>query len=190
MMRAFLCLALVGCSGGSSSSSDAGGVDGASAATQATGMVRGETVRVTSAYAIHHDNFGFGIPGIELYVSTGADTCTARFPATKNATNFVIDVIGNPLAPGDYTIIDAGPGAAVTAPKNGEADVVYNTTDAFCAEGTEDVATGGTLVLTRSDQAGVAGTFDITFTDGHVTGTFDAPLCDATSTPTYSVNCN
>ncbi len=188
MRRAVVLLgfAIAACSG----SSPADRPDAGSSVTSASGVIHGTAVHATSSYANARADFGIGLPGVELYVDTGADTCTARFPATKNATNFIIDIIGAQLAVGDYTVIDAGPGAGVTAPQQGQADAVFNTTDATCTEGTEDVATSGTVTLTESDATHIAGTFDITFGDGHVSGAFDAPICAPSATPTYSLTCN
>jgi hypothetical protein len=85
------------------------------------------------------------------------------------------------VTPSTYTV-----GASATP----TASVVYQTTSATCGEGRSAVATSGTVTVSAVGDAGVSGSFSVTFGEsdylmqpalGTLTGTFDAPLCPASN---------
>jgi hypothetical protein len=57
-------------------------------------------------------------------------------------------------------------------------DVSAEVDDQAC-NSTSEVAASGTVTLTQVNSCGVVGTFDITFTPDHLTGSFTAPTCTA-----------
>jgi hypothetical protein len=99
------------------------------------------------------------------------------------------------VGPSTYTV-----GAA----SNPTASVLYRTTTATCGEGRSAVATSGTVTVSAVGDAGVSGSFSVTFGEneylmqpalGTLTGTFDAPLCPvpdagATEAPDGGVVCH
>jgi hypothetical protein len=181
---------LTGCSSkssGSVGSTDSGPDSSPRPGTSATGNVGSAPVRVASAYAYPRVISNTDTPGVQLFVTTGPDTCSHRFPLVKNATSFFFEIAAQPLTPGTYSVIDAGP-AANRVPSEGQADVVFYWTDANCVQQQSQVGTGGTLIVTASDANHVAGTFDVAFGADHVKGSFDATLCGA-ETPEYGLTC-
>ena len=59
-------------------------------------------------------------------------------------------------------------------------DAQYARYDAQCGSPQGESVTAGTITLTELDACGVAGSFDLTFSNDHVTGTFTAPTCALT----------
>ena len=55
--------------------------------------------------------------------------------------------------------------------------VGYGALDATCRVSASASATAGTVTFSKIDATGIEGTFDLTFSTAHVTGTFDAPTC-------------
>jgi hypothetical protein len=60
--------------------------------------------------------------------------------------------------------------------------VVFAAFDATCENRSMEPAQEGSVTLTSHDATHFAGTYDLTFPEGRVTGTFDAPAC-ALGTP-------
>jgi hypothetical protein len=83
----------------------------------------------------------------------------------------------NTVTPRTYT---------VGASANPTANVLYRTTSATCRGGRSAVATSGTVTVSAVGDAGVSGSFSVTFGEneylmqpalGTLTGTFEAPFC-------------
>jgi hypothetical protein len=64
-----------------------------------------------------------------------------------------------------------------TAP--GMVDVQYAFYDQTCNTPFGESANSGTVTLTRADACGLVGTFDVTMSNDHVTGSFAAPPCNS-----------
>ena len=104
-----------------------------------------------------------------------------------------------PIAPGEYTIVNMGPSGnsmgcifMCNLLGLGQGDAMLSIADANCVTappGPKNWATGGTLTVTTSDAAHIAGKFHITFTDGDVTGDFDAPVCTGAEMTSFAPTC-
>ncbi len=56
-------------------------------------------------------------------------------------------------------------------------DVQYATYDATCQSNTGESSTSGSVTITKADSCAIQGTFDVTLSNDHVTGSFTAPNC-------------
>jgi hypothetical protein len=84
-----------------------------------------------------------------------------------------------PVAPGTYAVV---PSTGPTLGPDGTstfASAEYGAGSADSCASTSETATGGTVTITTVSAAHVVGTYDLTFPDGSVQGSFDAPGCDA-----------
>jgi hypothetical protein len=59
----------------------------------------------------------------------------------------------------------------------------YRKTDENCAGSLPSLATAGSVTFSEIDSSTIRGTFDLTFTNDHVTGDFTAPVCDTGNVP-------
>jgi hypothetical protein len=113
------------------------------------------------------------VQGLELFLSSSADECTSRPGRTFGEIAF--EIPGAPIALGVHTII--GDSSIARVPAEGEATATYATVK-DCQGGGSDQATSGSITVSSATPGEVSGSFDLTFPDGHLTGTFDAPICD------------
>lgn len=175
-------IGVAACSSGSSGPSapsgpDSGGPTGGSEGNTISGTVAGSTPQIRGAIAFVRPVAAGSAKGLDLVLSSNAATCSI-FPG-RSFSEFEIQVPGSPVAVGTYTVINSSSGVV---PIQGQASVVFGTT-VDCTGGKNDAGTGGTVTITASDANHTAGSFDITFADGHVTGTFDAPVCSPEAGP-------
>jgi hypothetical protein len=182
---AFGCLGLllasvVACSGGNKAASSGGGT--------ATGSVGGQSLAVEGAISVHDVG---GAPEVDSWDVTLAGeplTCgpnggmSMTGPIQFLSLRVINALWGGsaPLvAPGTY-VIPTG----LTGPTAGSDGVVryavagYVSGSSACGSST-DQATGGTVTITTLSSTHVVGSYDLTFPDGSLKGSFDAPGCDA-----------
>lgn len=131
-----------------------------------------------------------------ILLTNAANTC-AKLTADqqpKNAKAILIEIglqtpngVSAPTAAGTFTVYTK----ATVGNYNGNvALVTYLATDANCNPLTPIDANGGTVVVSRVDNNGYAGTFDITFTDAsHIQGSFTANRCNALTESLGGTSC-
>jgi hypothetical protein len=85
-----------------------------------------------------------------------------------------VDLRGAPLAAGTVTIVPGGSTSPI--PSAGQGTALFGSV-ADCAGGASEYSSSGTVVVQTIDAEHVVGTVDVTFGDGHLTGSFDAPIC-------------
>jgi hypothetical protein len=159
--------------------------------TVVNGTVTGDSLTVKDAMTLDGSQSGENVPdaaGIVVIASTSG-ICPAfqNNTVAANATQLVLtlyrtDSGGNVKSPGtgDYTINNRDPVPANSA----IAVAAFAVTGATCGPvpGQGGIATSGTVHLSSmslSTNGGAQGTFDLTFETDHLTGSFDAPFCDA-----------
>ena len=114
-----------------------------------------------------------------------ADACSVAdervHPSSKQLTFLISDDVNAgstgtpPSKPGTYTVT-----SPVNMPGRGPvAECGFAVLDATCAASAPASAScdSGTLILSRVDAQGYAGTFDVMIAGSRVTGAFDAPSC-------------
>ena len=110
--------------------------------------------------------------GLVINIADKDDTCTVLH--TQSATFLSLELTGQPTAGSTFTVIDAD----VTSATTGQAEVDFSGSTATCADnGASATATSGTVTVTAISSSEVSGTFDVTFANGHLTGSFTAPIC-------------
>lgn len=160
------------CSGGSGGTTDGAGASPGNSV--ASGSVGGASPQLVSAVASYQVITLASVRGLVLVLSSASNTCTAS--PGRSFTQIQFQVPGSPVAPGSYTIINGIVPGPSPIPLAGQALGSFAAVN-NCMAGADEYATSGVLTLTASDAARVAGTFDLTFRDGHVAGHFDAPIC-------------
>lgn len=163
--------AVVAC--GSTSSSPGSGSNTTPIAS-VNGTIGGTAPQAVSAIASYRPITVGSVQGLSLSVSSNATTCTV-WPG-RSFTQFSFEIPGSPLSPGSYVVV-SGDYVHHPIPSPGQATVNFSVTQDCKGMGSNDDATSGTVTISASDGSHVAGAFDVTFGDGHVSGTFDAPIC-------------
>ncbi len=105
-------------------------------------------------------------------VTGGADTCLAATAGSRLASSFQVVIDTSAREPGRYAFGD-GWGATYRLANNG------------CATASEGAAVDGTLEIDSADTA-LRGIADVTFANGRIIASFDAPFCEA---PTVASGC-
>lgn len=111
---------------------------------------------------------------LRVVISSQGQICSAT-PVRANTTLFMIDALG-----GDDTF-KTGTYTQTMEDKPGQVDVAVSRFDDACGtQGSDYGAESATVHITSVTDTSVAGTFDVTFTNGHGTlqGSFDVPRCD------------
>jgi hypothetical protein len=98
-------------------------------------------------------------------------------PNVSNAAQIVL-ILGSETDPADVV----GPGSYATGDRLGVVLLVY---DAAC-NSSGGAAMTATVDITKITDTAIAGSFDLTFAAGQITGTFDAPLCNPPVEPDAS----
>ena len=150
---------------------------------QITGGVTGVPMDTTTGVSIAK----LEPPALQIKIAVSAISCTA----TDVADHITIDVAN--AAVGSYTVVKGYPRLPDLAGFQARAHIcpakVDATSDAGVSETGFDAGPPpchdqlrvGTVELTRVDNkvnGTIEGKFDLTFTDGQVTGTFSAPRCN------------
>jgi hypothetical protein len=159
----FLTLSIIGCSTTPSTS-----IDG--------GMIAGTEFTVVDSATMVRTNRGLA----NVMLSDYADTCSVaderEHPSSKQLTFLLTDADADaaPSAPGTFQLY-----TLENLPTTGlVGECGFAALDATCqATSSSMPCSSGTVVLTRVDDTGYAGTFDVVLNDVHVTGSFDAPTC-------------
>lgn len=81
-----------------------------------------------------------------------------------------------------------GPTSARAYDVPSEYYVAYASDDATCHVSIDTSASQGTVTISKIDGSGIEGTFDLTFSTGHVTGSFDTATCSPAPVGT-SISC-
>ena len=128
--------------------------------------------------------------GLHIYTFTSAcSKFTAQaYQANSNHIQMMLiasqispTFIARPLTPGTYDALGIG----YTGGDLGSVDVNVQYIDGMCQlpYPYPVESTSGTVVVTKVDSSGIAGTFDVMFGADHLTGSFDAPTCGGPSAP-------
>ncbi|MEP6862891.1 MAG: hypothetical protein ABJE66_19850 [Deltaproteobacteria bacterium] len=135
------------------------------------------------ANAVTANGFDFDMMSTMVEMTTFANECSLQMTSTGTPNGHLLifdlastDSAGHsaPIsAPGTYTVFS---GSAAASSKLSE--VYYEVDGANCLKASTEFATSGTVTVT-SATAPLAGTFDVTFPDGHITGSFSAANCAA-----------
>jgi hypothetical protein len=127
------------------------------------GTVGGESVSVVDQVA-----FATGSPigsETQINLTNYAGACAVAQQGDQEGSSVIkIHMVGFPPPLGANPISDT-------------VDAEYKTFDATCNTAAKSEATAGTITVTVASENEVSGTFDLTFADGHLTGSFDAPTC-------------
>jgi hypothetical protein len=170
--------------GGSPSVGGAGG-DGGTLEPSAmlSGSVEGESFAPVSVISGVSPLYVFVMTALEtdhtaVAISGFADECGNT---VVEGLSLYIDIFQNPSLP-DSTVTEPGTFAAWLPPLNGgdtptDNRAVLTFIDNGPTGGSASVAQSGELTITSVSEAGISGTFDVTFENGELTGTFDAPAC-------------
>ena len=190
-MKQLMCLvALVACGGdhattdASTQQHDAKPVD-ANPGNVVTGTLGGSSFNALDAVsnAVMADGVDFDGMSTMIEMTTFANECSLQTSSTGTPNGHLLvldlattDAAGHsaPItAAGAYTVFSGSP-----APSSKLAEVYYEVDGADCLKASSEFATSGTVTVTAVT-APISGTFDLTFADGHVTGSFIAPSCAA-----------
>jgi hypothetical protein len=170
MHRLVACLlALTACS----STTHVGGGSGA-----VNGTVAGNSLAPSDTVAIigSQNSSGVNVQYAAIVLSDVGAMCTrlTNHQAAPNGTGLAL-VVGTSAAlvqPGTYTINAHGAETATAE---------FAKVDAKCQSTLMDAATGGTVTITTFSTSEVSGAFQLTFPDGSLSGSFDAPACPGLS---------
>ena len=190
-MKQLMCLvALVACGGdnattdASTQQHDAKPID-ANAGNVVTGTLGGSTFVALDAVgnAVMANGFDFDGMSTMISMTTFANECSLQTSSTGTPNGRLLifdlattDAAGHsaPIAAaGAYTVFSGSPVASSKL-----AEVYYEVDGADCLKTSSEFATSGTVTVTAVT-APISGTFDLTFPDGHVTGSFTAASCAA-----------
>jgi len=161
-----------------------GACGGSSGPASVNGNIGGESMgaqdAVSNVTTQGADSQGF------IFITNAPATCS-KLQANQQPKNAKALGIGVANVTASNFSAPTGTGTFTVYPSSsvglGNAAVVeYVATNATCQPIADIEATSGTVTLTRVDNNGYAGSFDITFSDGsHVTGNFTASRCAALS---------
>jgi hypothetical protein len=191
MKQLAIVLALTACGGGSTtpdagSQHDAKPIDGHTAAGNVvTGTLGGSSFGALDAVAntVSANGFDFDMMSTMVEMTTFANDCSLQMTSTGTPNGHLLmfdlattDSAGHSApvtGPGTFTVF-----SGTAAPSSKLAEVYFEADGADCLKATDEFATSGTVTLTSATPP-LAGTFDVTFSDGHVTGSFAAASCTA-----------
>jgi hypothetical protein len=168
-------LATLGCQSGKSSPVGIGPDVGAEAATseRVTGSLGGFSPTFAQAVALETPTT------VIVYLTSFADGCAAVQSVYSHANSTTMELYVWGISPGRYAFVygvDAG------GPRMGQA--YFHVWGPACTDqlmsvdgSVENSASSGEITLNQVSSTTVGGSFDLTFLDGRITGTFDAPVC-------------
>jgi hypothetical protein len=115
----------------------------------------------------------------------------AATPSGSNSDSIVIQTTSeaatSPFTVGTY------PQASLTEEDAGsytyDISVDVEAFDTTCSDNASRGSTTGSVILTNAGPTEVAGSYDLTLQNGHITGTFDAPICTAAPPGTTRACC-
>jgi len=179
-------LGLAACGGGAVGSASAQGTVGGSA-YDAVSFSEATAVVVHSAACVSNSGTQ-DISAVEILLSSRPGLCASESSGVQPASNtlLVLDIEESASATsaaipiGTYAV---GSGASSGTDVNGNAYSASATAeilDATCASSSGGNSRGGTITLTSIANGEVAGSFQIDFDDGALTGTFSTAACPLT----------
>jgi hypothetical protein len=192
MKQLVILLALGACGGDSATSIDASTqhdakpIDGHTATGNVvTGTLGGSSFGALDAAgnAVSASGFDFDMMSTMVVMTTFANECSLQMTSTGTPNGHLLifdlastDSAGHsaPIsAPGAYAVF-----TGTVAASSKLAEIYYEVDGADCLKASQERATSGTVMVT-SATAPFAATFDVTFPDGHITGSFTAADCTA-----------
>lgn len=197
LLVAVMCLAACGSDSSSSIDAkliDAKLVDAPAAQTTVSGTLGGNTFGAADAVAntVSANGFDFDAMSTDITITTFANECTLQGSHTGVANGRVLVFIlastdaaasSSPITTtGTYTVFSGSPAASSKL-----VEAYYEVDDGSCHKSTSEFATSGTVTVTSVGDPMTA-TFDVTFPDGHITGSYRAPRCSALD-PNSSPSC-
>jgi len=190
-MKQLMCLVALAACGGDNATTDASAqhhdakpID-ANPGNVVTGTLGGSAFGVLDAVsnAVMANGFDFDDMSTMIEMTTFANECSLQTSSTgtPNGHLLVLDLAATdgaghsaPIAAaGAYTLFSGSPASSSKL-----AEAYYEVDGADCLKASAEFATAGTVTVTAVT-APITGTFDLTFPDGHVTGSFTAPSCAA-----------
>jgi len=164
---------------------DAKPIDGTTAGTTVTGTLGGNSFGALDAVAntVTASGFDYDAMSTDVTITTFANECSLQMSQTGTPNGRILVLVmastdaaghSSPVsAPGAYSVFSGTP-----PPSSKLVEAYYEIDGATCLKTSSEFATAGTVTLT-SATAPMAGVFDFTFPDGHITGKFNAPACAA-----------
>lgn len=144
-----------------------------------TGAIAGVVFTARDAYATQSSS---GTPSplprtssLVIVVTSVADGCASAPALRAGSTTVEVSITrqgGEPIPSGTYDA-DGGAQQGVTV------TALVQRTDAACRLASFEASTAGTLSLEVVEPSHVSGSFSLTFPDGSVAGSFEAPFCQA-----------
>lgn len=191
-MKQLMCLVALAACGGDHATSDASTqphdakpIDSHTAGNVVTGTLGGSSFDALDAVgnAVMANGFDFDGMSTMIVMTTFASECSLQMTSTGTPNGRLLafdlattDAAGHSAqiaAAGAYTVFSGSP-----APSSKLAEAYYEVDGANCLKASAEFATSGTVTVTAVT-APMSGTFDLTFPDGHVTGSFTAASCAA-----------
>jgi hypothetical protein len=189
-------LPVLACSSGPARSSAGSG------SGSATGAVGGAPLAVHSALSVHvTQDLGeewavllldepFSCPDLQNAVRTGS--WGSQQPSVLALTVISSNLGGGaltPIGPGTYSAASGGSGSPGGTTTNVFASYTKAQPGSGCSSNADD-ATDGTITISAVDASHIAGSYALTFPDGSLQGTFDAPTCDVPLTGAADAGCS
>jgi hypothetical protein len=202
-MKYLLLIILIGACGGSDAQVDARPIDsrpidsrpidGPVLTTVVNGTLGGNSFGALDAIVntAVASGFDFDAQSTDIEITTYANACTAEMThtgvpnerlllflmATTNASGSSSPI----TATGVYTVFTGMPPASSKL-----VEAYYEVDDSSCQKSTMELAGSGTVTVTSISP--LEATFDVTFSDGHITGSYRAAQCNALD-PNSSLTC-
>jgi hypothetical protein len=201
-MKLLFSLFLVAACGGSDAQVDARPIDGhaidgraidGGVQTVVNGTLGGNSFGALDAIVNTASASGFDFDGMstDVEITTYANSCDVQMTRTglpnQRLLFFVLATTNSagsssPItAAGTYTVFSGTPPASSQL-----VEAYYEIDDASCHKSTSEFATSGTVTVTSTSPP--EATFDLTFSDGHITGSYRATQCNALD-PNSSPTC-
>jgi hypothetical protein len=180
VLLAVFCLVAAACTG-SGGSSSSGGTSGSSGSTGTTG---GSTSGGGGSATLSGTLLGASFTPADALSFQDSGQTTVAMTNYANACSYTS--VNNNKANSSYLAITFLNGVAVgTFNAPSDIDVQFANLDATCSSPTGESAASGTVTVSKEDNTGVNGTFDLMMgssTGDHITGSFTAPNCAITNT--------
>jgi hypothetical protein len=197
-MKLLLSILLVAACGGSDAQVDARPIDGkpidgAVVQTVVNGTLGGNSFGALDAIVntASASGFDFDAMSTDVEITTYTNACSVQMTRAGVANADLLFLVlastnaagsSSPVsATGVYTVFMGTPAASSKL-----VEVYYEVDDSSCHKSTSEFATSGTVTVTSTSP--LAATFDLTFSDGHITGSYRAAQCNALD-PNSSPTC-
>jgi hypothetical protein len=147
---------------------------GGSGTASVSGTIQGAAVPATDSVGLSSVSTQNGVSeaAVGAIITNIANACGVLQdhgnPPGATALVVAVSASGGSVATGTYGIVSQGFGATAS----------YATQDMNCNPSLNETATGGSVTLTSVSGSSVSGTFDLTFSGDHLTGSFSAPICN------------